>query len=279
LIAKNGDVEIYYEVLGTKEPPILLIEGIGYSSWMWHRQKQDLAPRRQIILFDNRGVGKSSSPPGGYSMHDFVEDIERVVEEARVGRFYLLGVSMGGMIAQEYFFSHGQKVCGLILSNTNYGKGSTLPGQDVLQILAQSSSGQFNFDGLVARMKPAVSAGFFMDHREEFDDIVRMRLAVGDDAKGYMGQLQGVAGFDSHDRLARINVPTLVVTSGEDIVVPPPNATELHRCIPKSRLLVFKGAGHLLCVERSGDFDREVLSFVDEVESGTFERTEAPEFV
>ena len=167
----------------------------------------------------------------------------------------------------------------MILSNTNFGKGSTLPSQEVLKVLSTSSSGEFNYDGLVNRMKPAVSAGYFKDSRGEFDEIVRMRLRVGDDAKGYMGQLYGVASFDSYDRLGSVDVPTLVVTSEEDVVVPPPNAEELHRCIPTSKLVIFRGAGHLLCVERSRDFNHEVLSFIDEIESGRFSRIEPPVYV
>jgi len=274
VIAKNGNVDVWYEVLGTKTPPILLIEGIGYSSWMWLRQRKDLASRRQIVIFDNRGVGKSSSPPGAYAMKDFVDDIQAVVEQAGIGELYVLGVSMGGMIAQEYYFAHKEKVRGLILSNTNYGKGSVLPSQEVLKILSTSSSGQFNYEGLVERMKPAASKRFFEEKRAEFEELVRVRLATGDDAKGYMGQLYATAGFGSLERLAEIDVPTLIVTSEDDIVVPPANAEELHRRIPKSRLLVFKEAGHILCIERYSDFDREILAFVDEVDSGRFKRSE-----
>ena len=279
MIAKNGNVEIYYEVLGTKTPPVLLIEGIGYSSWMWFRQKQDMAPRRQIVAFDNRGVGRSSSPPGAYAMKDFVEDMQEVVEAAGIEKLYVLGVSMGGMIAQEYYFAHRDRVRGLILSNTNYGKGSVLPSQEVLKILSTSASGQFDYEGLVNRMKPAASKRFSEGKKEEFDELVKMRLAIGDDAKGYMGQLMGVASFDSHERLQEIQVPTLIITSDEDIVVPPENAAELHRRIPNSRLLVFRGAGHLLCVERYADYDSQVLAFVDAVESGRFSRTEPQQFV
>jgi 3-oxoadipate enol-lactonase len=279
MIAKNGDVEIYYEVLGTKTPPILLIEGIGYSSWMWLRQKQDLAPRRQVVLFDNRGVGRSSSPPGAYTMKDFADDVEKVLEAAGAEKAYVLGVSMGGMIAQEYYFAHRERVAGLILSNTNYGKGSVLPSQEVLKILSSSSSGQFTYEGLVDRMKPAVSRRFFEEKRGEFDELVKVRLATGDDVKGYMGQLYAVAGFESLERLSKIEVPTLVITAENDIVVPPENAGELHRRIPRSRQTIFRDAGHLLCLERYADFDRRVLAFVDEVEAGTFARTEAPEQV
>ena len=279
MIAKNGNVEVYYEVLGTKTPPILLIEGIGYSSWMWFRQRQDMAPRRQIVAFDNRGVGRSSSPPGAYAMKDFVDDMQAVVEAAGIERLYVLGVSMGGMIAQEYYFAHRDRVRGLVLSNTNYGKGSVLPSQEVLKILSTSASGQFDYEGLVNRMKPATSKRFSEGKKQEFDELVKMRLAIGDDAKGYMGQLMGVASFDSHERLAEIKVPTLIITSDEDIVVPPENAAELHRRIPNSRLLVFKGAGHLLCVERYSDYDRQVLAFADEVESGRFSRTEPQQLV
>jgi proline-specific peptidase len=279
LIAKNRDADVFYEVHGTKTPPILLIEGIGYSSWMWFRQKEDMAPRRQIVVFDNRGVGRSSSPPGAYAMKDFVEDIQAVVEQAGIEKMYVLGVSMGGMIAQEYYFSHRERVCGLVLSNTNYGKGSALPSQEVLKILSSSASGQFDYEGLVNRMKPAASKRFSEGRKEEFDQLVKTRLSIGDDAKGYMGQLMAVAGFDSHERLSGIQVPTLIITSEEDVVVPPENAAELHRRIPQSKLLVFREAGHLLCVERYADFDRQVLAFVDEVESGTFARVEPQQLV
>jgi len=279
MIAKNGDVELWYEVLGTRTPPILLIEGIGYSSWMWLRQRQDLPSKRQIVIFDNRGVGKSSSPAGAYSMKDFVEDIQAIVDQARIDTMFVLGVSMGGMIAQEYYFAHRERVRGLILSNTNYGKGSVLPSQEVLKILSTSSSSQFNYEGLVERMKPAASKRFFEENRDEFEELVRTRLATGDDAKGYMGQLYATAGFGSVDRLAEMDVPTLVITSDGDMVVPPANAEELHRRIPRSKLLLFKGAGHLLCVERHSDFDEQLLAFVDEVESGKFERRDQPELV
>ncbi len=271
-------MEVWYEVLGTRIPPILLIEGIGYSSWMWLRQKQDLPNHRQIVIFDNRGVGKSSSPAGAYTMKNFVDDIEAIVEQEGIEKLYILGVSMGGMIAQEYYFAHRERVLGLVLSNTNYGKGSTLPSQEVLKILSTSSSSQFNYEGLVERMKPATSKRFFEEKREEFDELVRTRLATGDDAKGYMGQLYASAGFESLERLAGIDVPTLIITSDGDAVVPPANADELHRRIPKSRLLIFRDAGHLLCIERFSDFDRQVLTFVEEVESARFERRDSAEF-
>ena len=127
-------MELWYEVLGTKTPPILLIEGIGYSSWMWLRQRQELPRLRQFVIFDNRGVGRSSSPAGAYTMKDFADDIQAIVEQAGIDTLYVLGVSMGGMIAQEFYFAHRDKVRGLILSNTNHGKGSVLPSQEVLKI-------------------------------------------------------------------------------------------------------------------------------------------------
>ena len=276
MIAKNGSIEIFYEVLGTREPPVLLIEGIGYSSWMWAKQVLDLPRKRQMVVFDNRGVGRSSSPAGAYSMKDMAEDVQAVVEAAKIEKCYVLGVSMGGMIAQEYYFSHRDRVAGLVLSNTNYGAGSTLPSKEVLAILSSTASTAFNFEGLTQRMRPALSKRFVERHASNFEDLVNLRLNVGDDAKGYMGQLYAVAGFASHERLSDIHVPTLVITAEEDAIVPPANSYELHARIPSSRLLVFKDAGHLLCVERSDDFDREVMRFVDEAEAGSFSRAEDP---
>lgn len=279
MIAKSGDAEIWYDVLGSRRPSILAIEGIGYSSWMWTKQVQDLPRTRQFVIFDNRGVGRSSSPQGPYSMKQLADDVQAVADAARLERFYILGVSMGGMVAQEYYFSHPERVAGLILSNTNYGKGSTLPGQEVLRILSSTASSAFNFEGLGERMRPAVSKRFIAERREEFDEVVRTRLAIGDDAKGYLGQLYAVAGFDSHGRLPGIRVPTLLTTAEEDLVVPPENSYEMHRRVPASRLVVLRDAGHLSLIERSDAFDRQLLRFIDEVESGTFQRAESPELV
>jgi pimeloyl-ACP methyl ester carboxylesterase len=278
MIVRNGDVEIYYEVLGSG-PALLAIEGIGYSMWMWDRQVEELPKRLKLVVFDNRGVGKSSSPPGAYSMSDFVEDIECIVSEASLQSFYVLGVSMGGMIAQEYYFSHREKVKGLILSNTNYGKGSVLPSSEVLKVLAGSAATGFTFEGLSERMKWAFSERFLKENRNQFDQLVRKRLTIGDDAKGYMGQLYAGASFDSHERLGGISVPTLVITGDKDIVVPPENASELHRMIPNSRLLVLRDAGHALCIERSRDFNRLVMSFIEDAESGKFHRVDGLETV
>jgi pimeloyl-ACP methyl ester carboxylesterase len=276
-IAKNGSVEVYYEVYGSGRDTLLLIEGIGYSRWMWYRQIEELPKALKLVVFDNRGVGKSSSPPGAYSMNDFVEDIQSVVRDSGLRNLYVLGVSMGGMIAQAYYLAHGENVKGLILSNTNYGKGSVLPSAQVLKTLSEGASAAFTFEGIAERMKGAFSERFTKEDRDGFDQLVRKRLAFGDDAKGYMGQLYAVAAFDSYKRLGEIGVPTLVITSDKDIIVPPENSFELHRMIPNSRLVVFKDAGHAVCLERFRDFDRRVLSFIEEVESGRFHRVDNPE--
>jgi pimeloyl-ACP methyl ester carboxylesterase len=279
MIARNGDVEIYYDVFGSGPATLLAIEGIGYSRWMWDKQVEELPQRLKLVVFDNRGVGESSSPPGAYTMSDFVEDVQCIARDAGLQSFYLLGVSMGGMIAQEYYFSHKEKVKGLILSNTNYGKGSVLPGAEVLKVLAGSASSGFTFEGLSERMKWAFSERFVKENRDQFDQLIRKRLAIGDDARGYMGQLYAVAAFDSHERLGGINIPTLIITGDKDIVVPPENASELHRMIPKSRLFVLRDTGHCLCIEKSGDFDRLIISFIGDVESGRFHRVDGPETV
>ncbi len=280
MIAKNKDVEIYYEVLGDKAPALILIEGIGYSSWSWFKQKEELPGSVKLVIFDNRGVGKSSSPAGAYSMKDFVEDMQSVIEDSGIKeKLYVLGVSMGGMIAQEYYFAHKDKVKGLILSNTSFGKGSVLPSPEVMKILSSGASGQFTYEGLYQRMSGTFSESFSKDNPKAYDDVVRRRLSNGDDAKGYTGQLYAVAGFDSHDRLKEIEVSTLVITGDKDIVVPQENASVLHKEIAQSKLVVFKNAGHALCIERYSDFDRTVLNFIKVVESGRFERVEAPESV
>ena len=98
---ENQGAKIYWDEQG-QGTPVLLIMGLGYPSQMWHRTRPLLAERYRTIALDNRGVGRSDVPPGPYPILVMAEDAAAVLDAAGVDSAHVYGISMDGMIAQEF---------------------------------------------------------------------------------------------------------------------------------------------------------------------------------
>src|SRR4051794_18504846 len=118
-VTANG-TKLYWEEHGSGDP-ILLIMGLGASLEAWDRLAPILATRYRTILFDNRGVGRSDVPPGPYSLETMADDAAAVLDAAGVKSAHVIGISMGGMIAQELALRHPSRVRRLILGCTSCG--------------------------------------------------------------------------------------------------------------------------------------------------------------
>ena len=116
-IARIGDVDLYYEEHGAGDP-LLLVMGLGADSTAWMFQVPDFARHYRTIVFDNRGVGRSAKPPGPYSIAQMADDTAGLLDTSGVERCHVVGVSMGGMIAQELALRHPARVRGLVLACT-----------------------------------------------------------------------------------------------------------------------------------------------------------------
>src|SRR5580658_2863613 len=118
--ADNQGTKIYWDEQGTGAP-ILLIMGLGYPSAMWHRARPALSASYRTNAFDNRGAGQSDVPPGPYSIAAMASDAAAVLDAAGVSSAHVFGVSMGGMIAQEFALQYPAKARSLILGCTSPG--------------------------------------------------------------------------------------------------------------------------------------------------------------
>ena len=265
--ARSGEARIYYELRGSGTP-LLLIESWGYASWMWFRQLDAFTSQHTCIIFDNRGVGLSDKPDEPYTISMMAEDAASVLEAAGVEEAHVLGVSLGGFIAQELAISRPELVRGLVLVSTSCGvRGIPMP-LETFKVLNLPKGTMPLRDWLRMRLLPAFSERFVKERPDVVERVLDFYIANKPPTHAIWRQAQAAASFDSLDRLDRIKAPTLIIAGSEDRVVPPENAKMLLERIPSSRLVLFKGCGHLLFIERAEDFNKLVLDFLKSVDEG-----------
>jgi Predicted hydrolases or acyltransferases (alpha/beta hydrolase superfamily) len=279
---KVNDINIYYEVHGEGEP-FLLIEGLGYSSWMWFKQIPKFSEEYKAIVFDNRGVGNTDKPDSEYTIDMMADDAADLLSAIGLDSAHVLGVSMGGFIAQEMALKYPDMVRSLVLVSTSFGGNSfkdsglwstfvTLWGlMPPILDLSGKGSGMVNSFGLTPEEKIryglslAFTPEYFKTHPEEVDQIVEWRLANPQPPYAWKRQFMAGINFNAADRVHQIGVPTLVVTGSEDRVVSPESSKRLAEKIPNSRLITVEGTGHLLFIEQAEEFNKIVLNFLHEV--------------
>ncbi|MEE9252757.1 MAG: alpha/beta fold hydrolase [Thermodesulfobacteriota bacterium] len=282
----NG-IRLYFEVYGEGEP-LLLVEGLGYSTWMWFKQVLDLSSRHRVIVFDNRGVGYSDKPDEEYSIELMASDAAGLLKELEVERAAVLGVSMGGFIAQQLALDYPDVVSGLILVCTaqegvkNDGTNAwrmilktldIVPGALELAVsLCGKASGNIPltpFADPVYNMRRALSFGFtneyFGSHPDEIDRIFKWRLANPQPTYAWKRQFSAGLEFDASERVGEISVPTLVIAGAGDRIIPIESSGRLAEQIPSSQFVQLPDAGHLLFIEQAELFNKAVLDFLSQV--------------
>ena len=267
------NVELYYEVHGSDEaPPIVLLEGWGYSIWMWFRQIPALKEKFRCIVFDNRGVGKSSKPDFPYTMKMFADDTTNLMKALGIQKAHILGISMGGYIAQQIAISYPEMVKSLILVSTSFGGPNAVPSTDRTQAMMFAIPTETLSEEQAMNMRYSVifSDQFRDENKLLIKQIQRWREQIPQPLKARGNQAAAATSFDAEDEVKGIKVPTLIMHGDSDLVVPPGNAELLAKNIPSSKLILFKGGPHLSFIEHYESFNEQVMKFIDEVEKGTF---------
>ena len=259
---ESQGARIYWEEHG-EGSDVLLIQGLGYTSQMWHRTVPALARRHRVIAFDNRGVGRSDIPSGPYPIRLMASDAAAVLEAARAATAHVFGISMGGYIAQELALTAPDRVRSLVLGCTGCGgPEAVLAEQEVLDKLLARASMQAE-EGI------RVMIPYIYDPstpRERIDEDLAIRLRTFPTADGYLAQLQGITGWESCSRLKQLRAPVLVIHGESDRLVPPANGRRLAREIPGARLLMLSNASHVFFTDQPEAAHRAVLDFVAEAE-------------
>jgi pimeloyl-ACP methyl ester carboxylesterase len=250
-----------YEVHGDGFP-LLLINGLGGDRREWLAQVPAFAKRFRVIAFDNRGSGESESPPGPYTTGGMADDAAALLALLGPGRVHVLGVSLGGMIAQEIALRHPGRVERLVLACTTPGGDVTVrPSPEALAAFVRSPGGDREAE--LRRMIPWLyTERFRRENPGEIEAFLARRLSAPASLEGYAAQLAAAVGHSAGDRLGGIRAPTLVIAGTADLVVPPVNSERIAERIPGARLALLPGAPHRLFAENAEAFNREVLDFL-----------------
>jgi len=256
-LIENQGTKIYWDERG-QGAPVLLIMGLGYTSVMWYRTRPALSQHFRTIAFDNRGVGLSDVPLGPYSIATMASDAAAVLDAAGIARAHVFGVSMGGMIAQEFALRYPARTRSLIL-------GCTSPGSP-LAVRAESKV----IDVLFARgMTPEQAREAILPYiydaatpREKIEEDIAVRQPWLPTPAGYMAQLQGILAWESYSRIAQITAPTLVIHGTSDALVPPGNGELIAKRIPGAKLVLLDHASHLFLTDRTREANQEILEFL-----------------
>jgi pimeloyl-ACP methyl ester carboxylesterase len=254
----NG-VELDYEISGSG-PYLVLIEGLGVATWIWEKQTPELSKHFAILAYDNRGVGKSEKPAGPYSISMMADDLAGLLDSLKISKAHILGISMGGFIAQDFALRYPAKVDRLILVATSAGGPDHVPMAPA--VLAQ----MFATDGAprdLTRRKLALAySDSFMQNRQEVEHLIDLRLADSQPPHAYMAQAMAGAAFNLSDKVQQIQAPCLIVAATGDRLVPVANAHNLAKKIPNNQLKIYEGYGHQFFVENAEAFNRDVIAFL-----------------
>jgi pimeloyl-ACP methyl ester carboxylesterase len=266
VVSTNG-IELYYEVQGAGTP-LVLLAGLGYPGWQWHKLAPLLAQHCQVILPDNRGVGRSDKPAGPYTADLLAADTVGLLDALGIDEAVVMGHSMGGFIAQALALDYPQRVARLILASTNFGGPRHAPITPAAMAVLTDTTGDPLTrlrNGIVVSTAP----GFADAHPEFVAAWLAWRAANPIDPVGYqaqlaigLGLLSEAAAFET--KLPAITAPTLILFGAYDAVVPPANAELLAQQIPRSRVHTLPDAGHFFPLETPEEAAQVVNEFMRE---------------
>jgi 3-oxoadipate enol-lactonase len=266
-----GERRLAYEEVG---PPnsaltVLLLCGIGAKRQGWYKQLPVLARRFRTLALDYRDVGDSEPAVGPYSIADLADDVAWTAEALHIERAAVVGISMGGFVALELTLRQPELVKKLVLVVTSAGGPTHVStSREIMALLMPGEDDVETGEG-ARRVCSAVAApGFAERHPDEIDTFVEIARHRPMRRDAYLRQLAACRAHDVSARLGEIGAPTLVVHGEVDPLVRVGNGRFLAERIPGAQLIVYPNTGHIPEVERADEFNRDLVAFLGESDSG-----------
>ena len=273
----DGGVRLYYEEAGAGVPMVFVHEFAGEAS-SWIPQVRFFARRYRTIAYNARGYPPSDVPedPAAYSQMQAVHDIRGVLDRLQIDRAHIVGLSMGGFATLHFGLTYPERALSLVVSGAGYG--SRPEERDGFRRDSAEIVERFEREGMHA-VADTYSMGptrvQFLDKDpvgwREFHELLRKGSAKGHALTMRGVQMTRPSVYELTDRMAKLEVPTLVITGDEDEPCLEP-ALHMKRTIPAAGLVVLPKSGHTINLEEPEAFNRAVLDFVTAVDAGRWTR-------
>ena len=259
---KVQGIDLHYEVQGAGYH-LVLIRGLGSNADHWYCQTPAFSSCYSVVAFDNRGIGRSEKPDVPYTISVMAGDTVGLMDAIGISKAHILGISMGGMIAQEIALRYPQRVHGLILACTHFGGDRAVrPSEEIARIF-----GEYIFTGSQEAAQYTPKCLFTERTLREAPDVVKRYQEVSrrfpPTSDVLIRQWEAIQGHDTWEDLPQIQAPTLVLSGSDDVLVPPENSRILAKRIPNAQLQVIEGGGHQFLVEKADAFNQAVLEFLE----------------
>jgi pimeloyl-ACP methyl ester carboxylesterase len=252
-------MELAYTISGDGPETLVLVNGLADTKETWELQLPAFAERYRVVAYDNRGVGESPTPPGPYTTRELAGDLAGLVDRLGLERFHVLGVSMGGMIAQEYAIAHADR-----LLSASFCCTYSYPGPFCLRMFScwrdlvpELGVGFTQREVLLW----AFTTDFFEERTAELEEIEALMAANPQPPEGYLAQLSSIETHDTRGRLSAVTCPAMTLVGEEDILIYPKLSRRLHEELPSSTWVEVPG-GHACLWEYPEEFNQAVLEFL-----------------
>jgi 3-oxoadipate enol-lactonase len=253
-----GDLNLYYELVDCSEPwrpgrpPLVLLHGLGTDRRIWLYQIPPFCSHLPVIAVDLRGHGRSSAPAGEWTIAEMAQDVVRLLRHLGAEKGHLVGLSMGGMVAQQFALDYPYATASLTLVDT----AAHVPpaaAQESLRFMDANPMKDIAASRITTALSEAVDPAMLRHFIEQ--------VALNDKVH-YLQAARAVFGFDARARLSEIAAPTLVVLGEADRTFQHEWMTGLATAIPGARLQRLAGAGHLSNLEKPQEFNRALMEFL-----------------
>ncbi len=255
----NGIVLHHEDVGSTALPTIVFCNSLGTDFRIWDGVVRILRPEFRLIRYDKRGHGLSEAPAAPYAMADHVADLAALMDHVGVEDTLVVGLSVGGMIAQGLAAARPDLTHALVLCDTAHRIGTADLWNERIALVEGSGIGSIA-DGILERW---FSRAFRADHEVEVAGYRHMLIRTP--ADGYVGTCAAIRDTDLTESSRHLGLPALCVVGDEDGATPPEVVAELAELLPEGSLEVIAGSGHLPCIDQPRVLAGLIRGFAKEV--------------
>ena len=264
-ITRAGDIDIEYYTEGSG-PPLLMIMGFAGSAHSWGEPfLEELGRHFTTIRLSNRGTGQSTKPTEQFTIRTMADDARNLLDVLGVQQPHVLGISMGGMIAQELVLAYPERVNGLVLGCTATGGPDHVAANPEVFALMAPTPGLSRED-MVRKAWPALCSPAFIESDRPFlEEMLRSGFENPTPLETIVKQMVAIQGFDASGRVGEIKAPTLVIHGAVDVLVPTANGKALAEKVPGAELRIIPGVAHMFFWEKPQDSAEIITEFLSRV--------------